>query len=97
MSSLGIRVHLVVIYLPPEYIIGMDILGNWQILTYIKILFIVPIERDMLTITMVLLCAYWWCVLVPSGWNLRREHTGSRRSSLGRKLCFPCYPEEGPK
>ena len=48
MSSLGIRVHLVVIYLPPEYKIGMDILGNWQILTYIKILFIVPIKRCML-------------------------------------------------
>lgn len=50
MSSLGIRVHLVAIYLPPEYIIGMDTLGNWQILTYIKILFILPIKRYMLTL-----------------------------------------------
>ena len=65
MSSLGIRVHLVVIYLPPESIIEMDILGNWQILTYVKILFIVPIKRYMLTIIMILLREYWWRVLVP--------------------------------
>ena len=30
MSSLGVRVHLVAIYLPPEYIIGMGTLVKQQ-------------------------------------------------------------------